>query len=175
MNLCFPRISITSFLLESEFYENFVSLEITYRCVLSKHRWNVYSHHVILLSLFKCSFRAYDLLDQLRKKSQFFRHNNVLLPIGDDFRFTSDFEWDQQMKNLTRLIWYMNSHMDMKVEVCVNHSLCFWGSTFQAIDYVERLLARLCKSFQMLKNSHKGEKTINQKNLMFNFFLECKS
>ena len=37
--------------------------------------------------------------------------------------------------------------------------LCvFEESTFQAIDYIERLLARLCKSFQMQKNSHKGEK-----------------
>lgn len=64
--------------------------------------------------------RAYELLDQLRKKAQFFHHNLILFPFGDDFRFTNEDEWNQQFKNLTQVFEYMNSHPEMKVKVRQN-------------------------------------------------------
>lgn len=61
--------------------------------------------------------RAYELLDQLRKKAQFFRHNHVIFPFGDDFRFKSSSEWQTQFNNLKKVFFYMNSHPEMKVQV----------------------------------------------------------
>lgn len=72
-------------------------------------------------------FRSHQLLDQLRKKAQFFRHNHVLYPFGDDFRFSDKSEWKEQISNLTRLFDYMNRREDMNVQarsiyqlICLN-------------------------------------------------------
>lgn len=72
--------------------------------------------------------RAYELLDQLRKKAQFFHHNLILFPFGDDFRFTQENEWNEQFKNLTQVFDYMNSHPEMKVKVRENRMVAIYGS-----------------------------------------------
>jgi Glycosyl hydrolases family 38 N-terminal domain len=61
--------------------------------------------------------RAQDLVNQLRKKAQFFRHNHVLFPFGDDFRFYDRAEWAIQFGNLTRLMDYINSNLQLNVQV----------------------------------------------------------
>ena len=62
-------------------------------------------------------FRAMTLLDQLRKKAQFFKHKKLLMLYGDDFRFSDEKEWHSLNVNFKRLVDYMNTQKNMHVRV----------------------------------------------------------
>lgn len=56
------------------------------------------------------------ILDQWRKKSTLYRSKSVLIPLGDDFRYTQNTEWEAQRRNYEKLFEYMNNEPSLHVE-----------------------------------------------------------
>lgn len=61
-------------------------------------------------------YRAVEILDQWRKKSVLYRTRSVLIPLGDDFRYTQSTEWVAQRTNYEKLFDYMNNEPSLNVE-----------------------------------------------------------
>ncbi|XP_035828078.1 alpha-mannosidase 2 [Aplysia californica] len=57
------------------------------------------------------------LYKQFRSKAHYFQHNTILVPIGDDFRYDREKEWDQQYENYERLTQYINAQKEWNIRV----------------------------------------------------------
>ncbi|GFO27929.1 alpha-mannosidase [Plakobranchus ocellatus] len=57
------------------------------------------------------------LVSQFRAKASFFQFNVILVPIGDDFRYDKEVEWDRQYANYEKLMHYMNDRQDWNLDV----------------------------------------------------------
>ena len=68
-------------------------------------------------------FRANELWEQLQKKSELFRSNVLLMPHGDDFRYKTEEEWDEQFENLQKIFDYIGNkpELQMKVIYCLQN------------------------------------------------------
>lgn len=64
-----------------------------------------------------CPLRALLLLDQYRQKSRLFRSSVLLVPLGDDFRYTESSEWDVQFDNYQKLFDYFHQHPELHIKV----------------------------------------------------------
>ncbi|XP_064622952.1 alpha-mannosidase 2-like [Lineus longissimus] len=57
------------------------------------------------------------LAGAFRQKAQVFRHNAVFHAMGDDFRYDTALEWDEQIANYTMLKDHINQQKDWNMEV----------------------------------------------------------
>lgn len=60
--------------------------------------------------------RADMIVDQWRKKSVLYKTRSVLIPLGDDFRYTQSMEWEAQRVNFEKLFDYINNEPSFNVE-----------------------------------------------------------
>lgn len=56
------------------------------------------------------------IVDQWRKKSILYKTRSVLIPLGDDFRYTQTVEWDAQRSNYEKLFEHINNDPHLNVE-----------------------------------------------------------
>ena len=61
--------------------------------------------------------KAKALYEQYRLKSSLFTHGTIFVPLGDDFRYDHIEEWDQQYENYKKLMKYMNSKAEWKINM----------------------------------------------------------
>ena len=61
--------------------------------------------------------RGRQLWEQFQKKAELYRTGVILVPHGDDFRYSSPSEWYKQMNNLEKLMKYINSRPYMQTQV----------------------------------------------------------
>lgn len=69
------------------------------------------------ISLKNIEVQAEYLYKEYRKKNFLYKYNAILVPLGDDFRFDKEVEWDQQYKNYAMLFQYMNSRSDWNIHL----------------------------------------------------------
>lgn len=60
---------------------------------------------------------SWALWKQYQKKAQLYSSRVLLVPHGDDFRYSSSSEWDKQLGNMEKLMTYMNNNADMNIKV----------------------------------------------------------
>lgn len=70
---------------------------------------------MIFTHFFFC-FRAELIIDQWRKKSTLYKTRTVLIPLGDDFRYSQNSEWEAQRINYEKLFEYINNEPSLHVE-----------------------------------------------------------
>lgn len=91
-----------------------------YTCIMFDFRQipgEMGQHYVVPVNNENVADKAKALYEQYRLKSSLFKHNTILIPLGDDFRYNKLEEWDQQYENYQKLMTYMNSMKDWKINV----------------------------------------------------------
>nr|CAD7194156.1 unnamed protein product [Timema douglasi] len=100
-----------------------------------------YSLRAVPIDEYNVRQKAELLLEQYGRTGSLFPHNVVMMPLGDDFRYDHDIEWDQQYKNYKLLFDYINLNKEKY------HAEAMFGTPS---DYFEAVKER-SKHFQILR------------------------
>ncbi|XP_031636504.1 alpha-mannosidase 2 [Contarinia nasturtii] len=57
------------------------------------------------------------IVDQWKKKATLYKTRALLIPLGDDFRYNQNTEWEAQRKNFEKLFEFINNEPSLHVEV----------------------------------------------------------
>lgn len=87
--------------------------------------------------------KAQLLLDQWRKKSTLYKTRSLLVPLGDDFRYTTIGEWEDQYKNYKKLFNYLNSRKDLFVQA----KFATLGEYFDSVHQENQMFPSLSGDF----------------------------
>ncbi|XP_063229651.1 alpha-mannosidase 2-like [Bacillus rossius redtenbacheri] len=71
-----------------------------------------YSLRAVPIDEYNVRQKAELLLEQYGRTGSLFPHNVVMMPLGDDFRYDHEIEWDQQYHNYKRLFDYINQNKE---------------------------------------------------------------
>lgn len=109
--------------------------------------------------------RAWLLWEQFQKKSELFRENVLLVPHGDDFRYSDAREWEKQFLNLEKLMAYINSNIEMNTKVLHGFLFTLWNS-MMALKFIINYLICSISKFEI----HVKLKCICNVMLFFSFY-----
>lgn len=73
-------------------------------------QYSEYYGRVIPVNPSNIKERSETILEQWGKTGSLVPHNVVLVPLGDDFTYVNEAEWDQQYSNYNQIIDYINNH-----------------------------------------------------------------
>ncbi|XP_060592020.1 alpha-mannosidase 2-like [Ruditapes philippinarum] len=83
---------------------------------------------------------AEQLVSQIRLKSEMYLHNVLFLPVGDDLVYITSQEWDNQYKNLKKLMQYINDKSKWKIDIQ-------FGTLSQYFRELEKVASKSVKQF----------------------------
>lgn len=92
---------------------SFVCIMYDFKHVAGRMEYN----HVKPITDENIEKKSQALYEQYRLKAGLYKHNTILVPLGDDFRFNEIEEWDQQYENYKKLMSYMENQTDWKITV----------------------------------------------------------
>ncbi|XP_053387159.1 alpha-mannosidase 2x-like [Mercenaria mercenaria] len=78
--------------------------------------------------------RANMIIDQWKKKATLYRSNSLFAPLGDDFRYDKEDEWDLQYINYQKLFEYINSHPELGVQAQFGTLSDYFNSIYKEFD-----------------------------------------
>ncbi|KAI6171046.1 Alpha-mannosidase [Aphelenchoides bicaudatus] len=78
-------------------------------------KWNT-SDNIDYITEQNMEERAAMLYDQYRKKAQLYRMNTLLVPLGNDFRWDTSQDWNDQYTNYKQLFDYMNKKEEWNIK-----------------------------------------------------------
>lgn len=91
--------------------------------------------------------RARLLHQQYREKAYLYKYNTILVPLGDDFRYDVESEWDYQYQNYNMLMDYMNNKSEWNVNIRFGTLKDYFESLKFSADSVSKRSENLFKTF----------------------------